>query len=244
MDTVQFCCHSNKINCIGCGCYYELLVVLAINEATTAMETVDGLVCCDLLGWWFVTANGDGGITEFECPAIWLAASRPELPVLVLWLVIAANDVALVAMVSASPAPAPAAAMPTMSSMLVCAIIFWRTSLILSCKQTLVGNTSWYFAWKADVAWAIKKQKFKDFKIWTKGFFVACIRRLREGNVFQSCPCQFGWPQRGLSYGDPLPSCLFKLVHLFTWGPHHILISKRAVGLRLIRSSCFEDVST
>ena len=166
MDTVQFCCHSNKINCIGCGCYYELLVVLAINEATAAMETVDGLVCCDWLGWWCVTANGDGGITEFECPTIWLAASRPVLPVLVLWLVIAANDVALVAMVSASPAPAPAAAMPTMSSMLVCAIIFWRTSLILSCKQTLVGNTSWYFAWKADVAWAENTNNF--FLNWTK----------------------------------------------------------------------------
>ena len=78
------CCHRNesihvamdsfvaiettrKLHCVGC---YELLVVLAISEATAAMETVDGLVCCDWLGWWCVTANGDGGITEFECPAI------------------------------------------------------------------------------------------------------------------------------------------------------------------------------
>ena len=68
IDTVQFCCHGNtKRSCIAFVAvgYYELLVVLAISEATAAMETVDDLLCCDGLGWC-VAANGEGGITEFE----------------------------------------------------------------------------------------------------------------------------------------------------------------------------------
>ena len=32
------------------------------------------------------------------------------------------------------------------------AIIFWRTSRILSCRQTLLGNASECFSWNADVA--------------------------------------------------------------------------------------------
>ena len=32
------------------------------------------------------------------------------------------------------------------------AIIFWRTSLILSCRHTLVGKASECFAWNVDVA--------------------------------------------------------------------------------------------
>lgn len=33
-------------------------------------------------------------------------------------------------------------------------MIFWRTSLIFSCRQTLVGKMSAKRAWKAAVAWA------------------------------------------------------------------------------------------
>ena len=33
------------------------------------------------------------------------------------------------------------------------AIIFWRTSRILSCRQTLLGKASECFSWNADVAW-------------------------------------------------------------------------------------------
>ena len=35
------------------------------------------------------------------------------------------------------------------------AIIFWRTSRILSCKQSLVGNISECLAWNVEVAWFV-----------------------------------------------------------------------------------------
>ena len=37
------------------------------------------------------------------------------------------------------------------------AIIFWRTSRILSCRQTLLGKASECFSWNADVACALDR---------------------------------------------------------------------------------------
>ncbi len=112
---------------------YVLPVVLATSEETVVMETF-GRVCC------WVTANGDGGMTGVAFAVTWLSPA--------LWVA------AEVVMASASfPAP-------TMSSMLVCAIIFWRTSLIFSWRQAFVGKISKYLDWNAVVAWAAKITHF------------------------------------------------------------------------------------
>lgn len=39
----------------------------------------------------------------------------------------------------------------------LCAISFWRTSLIFNCKVFLVGNASWWTCWNCAVAWAVNK---------------------------------------------------------------------------------------
>ena len=56
------------------------------------------------------------------------------------------------------------------------AIIFWRTSRILSCKQSLVGNISECLAWKVEVAWFVGNNPFSwnscitKFRRWSKVF--------------------------------------------------------------------------
>ena len=48
---------------------------------------------------------------------------------------------------------------PVASDGVAVCMIFCRTSLIFSCRHTLVGNISEYLVWKAAVAWAGKKKK-------------------------------------------------------------------------------------
>ena len=45
------------------------------------------------------------------------------------------------------------------------AIIFWRTSRILSCRQTLLGKASLCFDWNADVACAVVDGSLCQFLI-------------------------------------------------------------------------------
>ena len=50
-------------------------------------------------------------------------------------------------------------------------MIFCRTSLIFSCRHTLVGNMSEYLVWKAAVAWAGRRNKCK----WKTDSEASCI---------------------------------------------------------------------
>lgn len=59
------------------------------------------------------------------------------------------------------PAMEPAESEPPkieMSEGAAVCMIFCRTSLIFSCRHTLVGNISEYLVWKAAVAWAVDKR--------------------------------------------------------------------------------------
>lgn len=60
------------------------------------------------------------------------------------------------------PAMEPAESEPPkieMSEGAAVCMIFCRTSLIFSCRHTLVGNISEYLVWKAAVAWAVDKRR-------------------------------------------------------------------------------------
>ena len=63
------------------------------------------------------------------------------------------------------------------------AIIFWRTSRILSCRHTLLGKASECFSWNADVAC---EDQFQSFRISKLSLIVCLLIHVANGRV--DCP--------------------------------------------------------